>query len=49
VLELLRADIQRLPELIRAAEPPPQADAPAAAGVPEPPPVPDADQLGLFG
>jgi uracil-DNA glycosylase family 4 len=36
VLDLLRADIQRLPELIAAHEP-------------EPEPVPDEEQLGLFG
>src|SRR5215208_4525861 len=36
VLELLRADIHRLPELIAAYEP-------------EPEPVPDEEQLGLFG
>jgi uracil-DNA glycosylase family 4 len=36
VLDLLRADIHRLPELIAAHEP-------------EPEPVPDEEQLGLFG
>jgi uracil-DNA glycosylase len=36
VLDLLRADIHRLPELIAAYEP-------------EPEPVPDEEQLGLFG
>jgi uracil-DNA glycosylase len=36
VLELLRADIHRLPELI-------------AAHQPDPEPVPDEEQLGLFG
>jgi uracil-DNA glycosylase len=36
VLDLLRADIHRLPELIAAYEPEPQ-------------PVPDEEQLGLFG
>ena len=40
VLDLLRADIHRLPELIAAHEPEPG---------PEPEPAPDEEQLGLFG
>jgi uracil-DNA glycosylase family 4 len=40
VLDLLRADVHRLPELIAAHEPEPE---------PEPEPIADEEQLGLFG
>jgi uracil-DNA glycosylase len=40
VLDLLRADVHRLPELIAADEPEPE---------PEPEPIADEEQLGLFG
>ena len=47
VEETLRADFERLPELL--AQPLPQAEPLAAEEPAGPEPVPEADQLGLFG